>query len=69
MLKDASARKVGETAPDGAGMPALHPCPREGGALSDTFSAGAGAAQPRQLPPLNLPNRPKPNRQSELKTG
>ena len=41
MLKDASARKVGETAPDGAGLPALHPCPREGGALSDTGPASA----------------------------
>jgi hypothetical protein len=36
VLKDVSARKVGETVPDGAGLPALHPCPREGGALSET---------------------------------
>ena len=35
MLKDVSARKVGETAPDGGGSPALYPFPREGGALSE----------------------------------
>jgi hypothetical protein len=39
VLKDVSARKVGETAPDGAGLPALHPCRREGGALSETGMA------------------------------
>ncbi len=31
-----STRKVGEAVPAGAGQPALHPCPREGGALSKT---------------------------------
>ena len=36
VLKDVSARKVGETAPDGAGSPALYPCPRESGALSES---------------------------------
>lgn len=35
LLKNVSARKVGETAPDGAGLPALYPFPREGGALSE----------------------------------
>jgi len=32
VLNVASARKVGETTPDGAGLPALHPCPRQGAA-------------------------------------
>jgi hypothetical protein len=39
VLKDVSARKVGGTVPDGAGLPALYPCPRGGGAPSDTGPA------------------------------
>jgi hypothetical protein len=34
MRRSGAARKVGETVPDGAGLPALYPCPREGRALS-----------------------------------
>src|SRR5713226_9093590 len=43
-----SARKVGETARPVPDLPGLHPCPREGGALSSKQKKGVCAAAKRR---------------------